>query len=157
MRRNQLIHLKVRDVHLKKQLIKIRIEGSKTWREYEIPISDQLLPYLEQLLWRASLLNFKTEDQLFNVNRFSDHKNSRMSNVLTVDRVSNVFEYISKRIGIQVTPHRFRHTLGTDLMKEPERNLHLVKELLGHTNIKTTLEYVEADLGSIKMLLDHRA
>lgn len=40
MRRNQLIHLKVRDVHLKKQLIKIRIEGSKTWREYEIPISD---------------------------------------------------------------------------------------------------------------------
>lgn len=80
-----------------------------------------------------------------------------MSNVLTLDRVSNVFEYISKRIGIQVTPHRFRHTLGTDLMKEPERNLHLVKELLGHTNIKTTLEYVEADLGCIKMLLDHRA
>ncbi|UYZ83038.1 tyrosine-type recombinase/integrase [Entomomonas sp. E2T0] len=156
MRRNQLIHLKVGDVHLKNQLIKIRIEGSKTWREYEIPISNQLLPYLEQLLWRASLLSFKAEDQLFNVNRFSEHKNSRMSKVMTVDRVSNVFEYISKRIGIQVSPHRFRHTLGTDLMKEPERNLHLVKELLGHTNIKTTLEYVEPDLNSIKTLLDHR-
>ncbi|UYZ83119.1 tyrosine-type recombinase/integrase [Entomomonas sp. E2T0] len=156
MRRNQLIHLRVGDVHLKKQLIKIRIEGSKTWREYEIPISDQLLPHLGKLLWRASLLHFKAEDQLFNVNRFSDHKNSRMSKVMQADRVSNVFEYISKRIGIQITPHRFRHTLGTDLMKEPERNLHLVKELLGHTNIKTTLEYVEADLNSIKTLLDHR-
>jgi len=156
MRRNQLVHVKVKDVHLKKQLIKIRIEGSKTWREYEIPISHQLMPYLEQLLGNASLRGFKQEDQLFNVNRFSEHPLERMSKVMSVDRVSNVFEYISKRTGMRITPHRFRHTLGTDLMHEPERNLHLVKELLGHTDIRTTLEYVEPDLNSIRSLLDAR-
>lgn len=157
MRRNQLVHVKVKDVHLKKQLINIRIEGSKTWREYEIPISHQLMPHIENLLSKASLRGFKQDDQLFNVNRFSDHQLNRMSKVMTVDRVSNVFEYISKRTGMRITPHRFRHTLGTDLMHEPDRNLHLVKELLGHTDIKTTLEYVQADLNSIRSLLDNRA
>lgn len=74
-----------------------------------------------------------------------------------VDRVSNVFEYISKRIGIQISPHRFRHTPGTNLMKQPDRNLHLVKKLLGHTDIRTTLEYVEPDINSMKNPLDNRS
>ncbi|AWM80354.1 recombinase XerC [Gammaproteobacteria bacterium ESL0073] len=156
IRRNQLVHIKVGDVDLKKQIITIRVEGSKTWREYEVPICQQLLPYLKLLMTRASLQGFKVDDQLFNVNRFSDHFNPRMSPQMGVDRVSNVFEYISKRIGIQVSPHRFRHTLGTDLMKQPDRNLHLVKELLGHTDIRTTLEYVEPDINSIKNLLESR-
>ena len=156
IRRNQLVHINVGDVDLKKQIITIRVEGSKTWREYEVPICHQLLPYLKRLMVRARLQGFKVSDQLFNVNRFSDHFNPRMSKLMGVDRVSNVFEYISKRIGIQVSPHRFRHTLGTDLMKQPDRNLHLVKELLGHTDIRTTLEYVEPDINSIKHLLDNR-
>ncbi len=156
IRRNQLVHIKVGDVDLKKQIITIRVEGSKTWREYEVPICQQLLPYLKLLMMRASLQGFKVNDQLFNVNRFSDHFNPRMSKQMGVDRVSNVFEYISKRIGIQISPHRFRHTLGTDLMKQPDRNLHLVKELLGHTDIRTTLEYVEPDINSIKNLLESR-
>lgn len=156
IRRNQLVHIKVGDVDLKKQIITIRVEGSKTWREYEVPICQQLVPHLRLLFTRARLQAFRVDDQLFNVNRFSDHFNPRMSKLMGVDRVSNVFEYISKRIGIQVSPHRFRHTLGTDLMKQPDRNLHLVKELLGHTDIRTTLEYVEPDLNSMKNLLDSR-
>lgn len=156
IRRNQLVHIKVGDVDLKKQLITIRVEGSKTWREYEVPICQQLVPHLRLLFTRSRLQAFRVDDQLFNVNRFSDHFNPRMSKLMGVDRVSNVFEYISKRIGIQVSPHRFRHTLGTDLMKQPDRNLHLVKELLGHTDIRTTLEYVEPDLNSMKNLLDSR-
>ena len=157
MRRNQLIHLRVGDILLKKNLINIRIEGSKTWREYEIPISNHLLPYLQGIMKKASSLGFKAEDQLFNVNRFSERKSSRMSQEMRADRISNVFEDISKRLGMQISPHRFRHTLGTDLMKDPDRNLHLVKNLLGHTDIRTTLEYVQPDLGSIKNLLDNRA
>jgi site-specific recombinase XerD len=38
-------------------------------------------------------------------------------------------------------------------MKEPDRNLHIVKALLGHSNISTTLEYVEVDMGSLRSVL----
>lgn len=156
IRRNQLVHLQVKDIDLKTQQISIRVEGSKTWREYPIPICNNLLPWLKLILLKAKQLDFKREDQLFNVNRYSPRKRYNSAKELSLDRLSNVFEYISKTVGARITPHRFRHTLGTELMKTPERDLHLVKSLMGHTNIRTTLEYVEADMASMKSILENR-
>lgn len=156
IRRNQLIHLRVRDIDLRNQLINIRFEGSKTHREYQVPICDSLLPWLENIIQIATIKGFNQTDQLFNVNRYTLKVRKNLTEEMTLDRVSNVFEFISKKVGSRVTPHRFRHTLGTDLMKDPDRNLHLVKELMGHTNIKTTLEYVEPDIKMIKQALDNR-
>jgi site-specific recombinase XerD len=55
-------------------------------------------------------------------------------NVLNV-----MFDRLSKKTGIYVYPHLFRHTYATRLLKanySPER----VKYLLGHTSIQTTLD-----------------
>ncbi|MFD1260359.1 tyrosine-type recombinase/integrase [Entomomonas sp. E2T0] len=156
IRRNQLIHLRLSDVDLRSQLLHIRLEGSKTHREYQVPICDSLLPWLENIIQRATIKGFNQSDQLFNVNRYTLKARKNLTEEMTLDRVSNVFEFISKKVGSRITPHRFRHTLGTDLMKDPDRNLHLVKELMGHTNIKTTLEYVEPDIKMIKQALDNR-
>lgn len=41
---------------------------------------------------------------------------------------------------------RFRHTLATEMMKSPDRNLAMVKSLLGHRSVSTTMEYIELDL-----------
>lgn len=35
-----------------------------------------------------------------------------------------------------------------------DANLHLVKALLGHTDLRTTLEYVEPNLDDIRNMLD---
>ncbi|MDC9581854.1 tyrosine-type recombinase/integrase, partial [Xenorhabdus sp. PR6a] len=43
-------------------------------------------------------------------------------------------------------PHRFRHTLATELMKAPDRNLQLVRCLLGHRSLVTTMEYIDIDM-----------
>ncbi|MDE9448122.1 tyrosine-type recombinase/integrase, partial [Xenorhabdus bovienii] len=43
-------------------------------------------------------------------------------------------------------PHRFRHTLATELMKAPDRNLQLVRCLLGHRSVATTMEYIDIDM-----------
>ncbi|KMW73408.1 hypothetical protein TI10_10110 [Photorhabdus luminescens subsp. luminescens] len=43
-------------------------------------------------------------------------------------------------------PHRFRHTLATELMKAPDRNLQMVRGLLGHRSITTTMEYIDINL-----------
>lgn len=154
IRRNQLIHLRLKDVDLRNQLINIRYEGSKTHREYQVPICDSLLPWLQNIIQIAVRKKFNKDDQLFNVNRFTQHKRKNLTKEMTLDRVSNVFQSLSIELSSRITPHRFRHTLGTGLMKDPNRNLHLVKELMGHTNLKTTLEYIETDINSIKQMLD---
>ncbi|WP_230479529.1 site-specific integrase [Izhakiella capsodis] len=50
------------------------------------------------------------------------------------------FTRLTKECGFKVGPHRFRHTLANELMKSPDRNLAVVKRLLGHRSVSTTLE-----------------
>lgn len=64
------------------------------------------------------------------------------------------FRRLSKECGFTVSPHRFRHTLATELMKSPERNLQLVKDLLGHRSVSTTMEYVELKMDIVGKTLE---
>lgn len=59
--------------------------------------------------------------------------------------------------GTRMTPHRFRHTLASDLMRQPERNIHLTKLLLNHSNIATTMEYIEPDYDVMRTVMNERA
>jgi integrase len=64
--------------------------------------------------------------------------------------INTMFSRLSKKTGIKVYPHLFRHTYATRLLKagaSPER----VKYLLGHKSVQTTLDVYshvisEADL-----------
>lgn len=153
IRLNQLIHIQVQDLYLKQGYIKIRVECSKTWREYNVPIAPGLRPWLKALHTQAKLQGFQAHDQLFNVNRFSNYQSRKL---MTIWQVENCFKKISKRLMAKVSPHRFRHTLGTELMRSPERNLHGMRELLGHTNIRTTLEYIDVDLAMLRQRVNDR-
>ncbi|OCQ52600.1 site-specific tyrosine recombinase XerC [Photorhabdus australis subsp. thailandensis] len=51
-------------------------------------------------------------------------------------------------------PHRFRHTLATELMKAPDRNLQMVRGLLGHRSITTTMEYIDINLDTAGRTLE---
>lgn len=154
IRRNQLLHLKCSDINLKQMAIHIDIEGSKTHRVYDVPISETLLPWLARLLREAQQKNFHHGDQLFNITRFSDRGFSKER--MDGDHVGALFTDLSKRLGFKASPHRFRHTLATELMRCPEANLHLVKEMLGHTNLATTLEYIEPDMDGMRRMLNNR-
>jgi site-specific recombinase XerD len=147
LRLNQVLNIQLQDVNLNDRLIVATVEGSKTKREYPVPISTRLHPWIKMLIDEATLCGFKPRDQLFNVNRFSSHYRLRK---MTHWQVEACYRKISEISNSRITPHRFRHTLGTDLMKKPERNLHLVKELFGHSNIKTTLEYVTVDVDMLR-------
>lgn len=55
------------------------------------------------------------------------------------DVLNTMFTRLSKKTGIHVYPHLFRHTYATRLLKanySPDR----VKHLLGHTSIQTTMD-----------------
>ena len=71
---------------------------------------------------------------------------------MTVDQLSGTFERLSKTLGIRITPHRLRHTMATELAAR--KDIRTLQQLLGHTDIQTTMQYVHPDMDRMRNLLD---
>lgn len=97
------------------------------------------------LVDRAIAQGAEPEDYLFDVKRFLNPF-GEVGPEPAIQPVRSFFTRLTKECGFKVSPHRFRHTLATEMMKSPDRNLAMVKGLLGHRSVSTTLEYVELDL-----------
>ncbi|WP_409299256.1 tyrosine recombinase XerC [Pseudomonas sp. KCJK8993] len=154
IRLNALLCIRVQDVDWDNRLVYVNADTEKTHREFCVPIMKGLEPHIQKLLNAASTQGFSGQDQLFNVNRFSIHYRSKTMNI---DQVEGMYKKLTSAFGIRMTPHRFRHTLATDLMRQPERNIHLTKTLLNHSNIATTMSYIEADYEHMRAVLDERS
>ncbi|MBS7417492.1 conjugative transfer ATPase [Pseudomonas syringae] len=92
-------------------------------------------------------------DQLFNVNRFSGHYRR---NEMNSNQVEAMYKKLTAMTGIRMTPHRFRHTIASELMTLPERNIYLTKKLLNHSNIATTMDYIEPDYDMMREVMNER-
>lgn len=154
IRLNALLNLRYQDVHWDSRLIRVEADKEKTHREYSIPITGDLEPHLRAVWDAAKAIGFDADDQLFNVNRFSHHYRRKTMNT---DQVEAMYRKLHKRLETRMTPHRFRHTLATDLMRQPERNIHLTKSLLNHSNISTTLGYIEVDYSHMRAVMQERS
>ena len=154
IRLNALLCIRLKDVDWDRRLVLVRGETEKTHREFRIPIMDGLAPHIQRLVDEARRAGFAADDQLFNVNRFSRHYKRHEMNS---DQVEAMYKKLIVKLGVRMTPHRFRHTLATDLMKQPERNIHLTKNLLNHSNIATTMSYIEADYDHMRDVLHERS
>lgn len=154
IRLNALLCIRVEDVDLENGLILVCGDTEKTHREYQVPITEGLEPLLQTLLNKAKRAGFKRRDQLFNVNRFSKHYRGE---VMNLDQIEGMYKKLTKTTGVRMTPHRFRHTLATDLMKQPDRNIHLTKSLLNHSNLATTMSYIEADYDHMRDVMHERS
>ena len=71
---------------------------------------------------------------------------------MTGEHVATMFKRLSKRFDRPVSAHRIRHTTATEMVRNTE-NIKLVQEILGHTDLRTTFMYVEADIGSMRHLM----
>ncbi|HEY2453785.1 MAG TPA: tyrosine-type recombinase/integrase [Scandinavium sp.] len=153
MRQNQLLHIRLCDVDLDNGWITLRPEGAKNHKEHRVPITACLRPRLEKLYHLSVERGAQKEEQLFNISRFVDGK--KMSS-LNMDHppLRAFFRRLSKECQFTSSPHRFRHTIATNLMKQPDRNIKMAQDLLGHSTPAITLEYVEADLDRVRALLE---
>lgn len=176
IRLNQLLHLRVKDYHPDDKTLFIAIQGSKAHREHIVPVSNELSILLDTLSKKVKerliclpvdeIINHcifidhrrlknnyidYSEAQLFNVNLFKI-KNKRKT--MDSHQVQNFYKALSKIIAVKVSSHRFRHTIATELMKSPERNLYIVNQLLGHSSLDVTLEYIEPDIEQIRFAVN---
>jgi len=111
----------------------------------------QIAPDFTILLLNAKQRGIKQSEQLFNVNKFSQR---HMRRTMDMSQLSHFYTALSRKLGVHISPHRFRHTIATDLMKQPKSNLHIVKDLLGHRSIATTLKYVHVDVEQVRHALE---
>ncbi|MDO7919496.1 recombinase XerC, partial [Pseudomonas aeruginosa] len=78
--------------------------------------------------------------------------------VMNSDQVEAMYRKLTEKVGVRMTPHRFRHTLATDLMKAPERNIHLTKvPAQPLETFQTTMSYIEADYDHMRAVLHARS
>lgn len=145
MRQNQLLHIRLRDVNLESHSILLCKEGSKTHREWLVPIVSFVRERMRIIVDRATAQGAEPDDYLFDVERFL-YPSGETGAEPDIQPVRSFFTRLTKECGFKVSPHRFRHTLATEMMKSPDRNLAMVKGLLGHRSVSTTMEYVELDL-----------
>jgi len=141
---SELLNLKIGDLFLKEEIIRVFGKGSK---ERLIPIGSSAINWIEQYLIKSRPLlmkKSKSENYLFLNSRGS--KLSRMGVWKIIDR------YV-KEAGIakEVHPHTFRHSFATHLL-EGGADLRAVQEMLGHADISTTQIYTHIDRDYIKQV-----
>jgi integrase/recombinase XerD len=144
LRISELISLKLSDLFLSEEMIRVFGKGSK---ERIVPIGSSAINWIQIYLTKSRpLLNktTKSENYLFLNNRGTGL--SRMGVWKLVDR------YV-RDSGIEkpIHPHTFRHSFATHLI-EGGADLRSVQEMLGHADISTTQIYTHIDREFIKQV-----
>ena len=90
--------------------------------------------------YRPMLLRGPTRQWLF-PGMHAGHKSSRTL-------AQQITDTIAKRVGLKITPHQFRHAAAAIVLKHHRGNYELVRQILGHKNVQTTVQ-IDVGLDSI--------
>lgn len=137
LRVSELVDLKISDLHLNDDYLKVTGKGSK---ERLVPIGAGakkfLLNYLQNV--RIHIPVKKGMEDIVYLNR----RGSRLSRVM----VFYIIKDLANLAGIKkvLSPHTFRHSFATHLV-EGGADLRAVQEMLGHESITTTEIYTHID------------
>ena len=136
LRVSELLNLKIRDVMLDEEIIKVFGKGSK---ERVIPIGSIAINWLKKYLLesRNYFVNDINEDAIF-----LNNKGKKLSRMGIWWLINNYAKKID--LHIQIHPHIFRHSFATHLL-EGGADLRVVQELLGHSSSNTTQIYTHID------------
>ena len=54
---------------------------------------------------------------------------------------AQIADFVEKEVGVRLTPHQFRHLAGFFYLKENPAGHEVVRQLLGHKSIETTIQF----------------
>lgn len=137
LRVSELIGLKISNLHLEVEFIKVEGKGNK---ERLIPIGHQAVKYLKVYLEEIRPhvpVQIGHEDVVFL---------NRRGRQLTRVMVFLIIKELAKKIGLTktISPHTFRHSFASHLV-EGGADLRAVQDMLGHESITTTEIYTHMD------------
>lgn len=142
LRVSELTELKISNLHLDIEFIKVTGKGSK---ERLVPVSQTAITALQQWLQhsRVHIAIKKGEEDLVFLNR----RGTRLSRVF----IFMLIKQLAGAIGLKktISPHTFRHSFATHLI-EGGADLRAVQDMLGHESITTTEIYTHLDRDYLK-------
>lgn len=139
IRRSELINLKLQNVNLSNQTIKVLGKRNKERILPILPIiSKQVDHYLIQ---RAKLQHVKNDDYFFLM-----LKGVKLNDSFVYRTINYYFSNISEKV--KKSPHILRHTFATHLLNNGA-DLNSVKELLGHSSLASTQIYTHTSLSEL--------
>lgn len=144
LRVSELINLKISDLFLNEEMIRVFGKGSK---ERFVPIGSSAINWITEYLKNSRpLLEKKAKSQHVLFLNSRGTKLSRMG-------VWKIVDSNAKLAGLkkEVHPHTFRHSFATHLL-EGGADLRAVQEMLGHVDISTTQIYTHIDRDYIKQV-----
>lgn len=147
LRVSELVNLKLSNLYLEEQYVRVMGKGSK---ERLVPISERAIRELDFWFADRNLLNIKTgeEDYVF-LNRRGAH--------LTRTMILIMIKRQAEEAGIRktISPHTLRHSFATALL-EGGADLRAIQAMLGHESIGTTEIYTHIDMSTLRQeILEH--
>ncbi len=143
---SEISSLKVLDVNLEQNLIKVRGKGNK---ERYIPIDIQTSNILRIQIENRSLITADKSTFLFVNNRGTQLKPRSIQQ--DIQNLKNLMGYSKDK---KLTPHIFRHTGATHL-RQNGMDISELQDILGHSSPNTTKIYAKNDLKRLKKSYTH--
>lgn len=137
LRSGELINLKLIDIDKNRKIV--HIKGSKNKKDRIIPLPNGLSD-----LMNAYYLEYKPKTYLFNGQSLETY------NAQSLRKVFKKACY-NARVNKKVTLHSLRHAYATHLM-DAGTDVRIIKELLGHNNLRTTLIYTHVTTRTLENL-----
>lgn len=137
MRRNELLHIRLKDIDRKRSVIKVNGKGNK---QRELPVSHELFNSLETYYrgWHPRVYLFEGPVP---------------GKAYSASSMQKIIKRTAEKVGIKknISPHVLRHSFATHML-ERGVNLKRLQLLLGHNSMKTTSIYLHlADLDQTQL------
>lgn len=147
LRVSELTNLKLSNLYIEEQYIRVMGKGSK---ERLVPISPRALDELNYWFADRNVMKIKPgeEDYVF-LNRRGQH--------LTRTMILIMIKRYAVEAGIKktISPHTLRHSFATSLL-EGGADLRAIQAMLGHESIGTTEIYTHIDTSTLRLeILEH--
>ena len=147
LRPAECLRLKAKNVDLKKNVLDLYADQTKTAERGIIPIHNDLKHVLERLIKGK-----KPEDYLFPSEHGQGHQQEcKKSLQEACKRATNLLQEKAKKkkdkdwknIKVHITPYQLRHTFATRIL-EKTGDIRIVQQLMRHKNISMTTRYATA-------------
>jgi integrase/recombinase XerD len=147
LRVSELVNLKLSDLFLQEQYVRIIGKGSK---ERLVPISPRAIKELESWFLDRNEMKIKPGEEDF---VFLNRRGAHLTRVMILIMIKET----AVAAGIQktISPHTLRHSFATALL-EGGADLRAIQAMLGHESIGTTEIYTHIDMSTLReQIINH--
>ena len=141
LRSLEVLLLKTKDIDLLENQICVWGKGDK---ERKLPLSPNVSSLIQKYVYYERPKLCKSEEL------FVILKGKRRGKPMTREGLRRLFRYRRKTSGVsRANPHRFRHGFGSEMIRGGI-SVEALKRLMGHTDIRQTMGYVNLDMSYVR-------